>query len=562
MDLKKKIPAPDVYVYDGIPQHMPDPALGSYDLFGIRDDVCFDRFGRYGPYGFGYSKSQGGSAVGEDTEHAGMDQVWAKTGKINYNFVDWGDIQEQCHESNKHRFLEPDEESGELPGPETDRKGKKSRVAVVVRCYTGFKWTDLAVLNFRAMITEVALKSGGEYQVHLLLHVRDTNEPVFADDTTAQRMLDANVPTEFHSLVTLWSETQMEFLYPGDFKDPWQNPSGQKIHGVYRSPHMPMQFFAVQHPEYEFFWNWEMDMRYVGNYYELLDRVGRWADAQPRALMWERSARYYIPEHHGSWDNFTQAVQRDTINSGKPPIFGPVSYDKKKLLRFEQRSDPVLPSICANGEDSEQCGVGEGADLITMNPIFDVPASGWVFSNDVTGYSDTDSSNPPRRSSIVTAGRLSRRLLLAMHEENWRHHQSMFAEMFPPSVALHHGFKAIFAPHPVYVDRAWQPLGTALDSAFNSGEHHSTSGSNSPFDLSNEHNQKGTSWYYHSEFAGLLWRRWLGYAQMDGRGAFGGRAGEGRMRGGMEEESGEDSSGRMCLRSMLVHPIKHEHPEE
>ena len=303
-------------------------------------------------------------------------------------------------------------------------------------------------------------------------------------------------------------------------------------------------------------------MRYLGNYYELFDRIGRWAGSQPRSLMWERSSRYYIPSFHGTWDNFTKTVQQDHLRSGKRTMYGPVNYPDRKKLRSEERGESPLPKNCGGGQDPAQCGVGEAADLITFGPIFDVPSSGWVFSNDITGYGDEASFNsPPRRASIVTAGRLSRRLIMAMHEETWRHRHTMFSEMFPATVALHHGFKAIYAPHPTYLDRAWTPLGSTIDAAFNSGEDHSTSGTNSPFHLGNEHNQKGTSWYYHSEFAGLLWRRWLGYAQMDGRGGMGGMNGGGTLRGGVEEETKPDSTGRMCLRSMFLHPIKSEKPD-
>ena len=105
------------------------------------------------------------------------------------------------------------------------------------------------------MITELSLKSGGEYSVHILLHVLDTDEPVWADEGVAQAILDSHVPLEFHNLVTLWSEAQMEFIYPGDFTDDYSNPSGQSLHGVYRSAHFPMQVFVKDHPEYEFFWN-------------------------------------------------------------------------------------------------------------------------------------------------------------------------------------------------------------------------------------------------------------------------------------------------------------------
>jgi hypothetical protein len=555
LDKQNKIPAPSLYAYDGVPQHMPDPAIGSYDLFGIRDDVCFDRFGRYGPYGLGYRLANGGTSVGMDTESSGSETVWEQSGQINYSNMDWGGAQERCSDANSRRFRQVDPETEEL---EKGTEEKKSRQAIVIRLYTGFKWTYLSVLNFRALVSEVSLKSGGEYTVHFLMHVRDDTTPIWSDDVTVQRVLDGNVPPEFQSMVTLWSEAQMRLFYPGKFGSTLQNPSGADVHGVYRSAHLPLQVFSMQHPEYEHIWNWEMDMRYLGNYYELFDRLGKWADKQPRPLLWERNSRYYIPSHHGTWENFTQVVEQQVKDSGRQTVLGPLQFNGKHPLRHEQRGESILPASCAVGQDHESCGVGEAADLITLNPIFDTDDSGWVFSYDATGYPGI----PPRRCAIITASRLSKRLLSAMHEEVWRYHHTMFSEMFPPSIAYHHGFKAVYAPHPLYLDRAWSPLGDPIDKAFNAGRDHSTSGKGSPFDLRNEHNHKGTSWYYNSEFSGLLWRRWLGYAQMDGRGKGGGQGDRGTKRGGFDEESAKGSTGRMCLRSMLLHPIKHEDPAE
>ncbi|KAG6031638.1 hypothetical protein E4U41_007490 [Claviceps citrina] len=561
LDEEKKTSPPDVLAYNGMPQHMPDPAIGSHGVLGIRDDICFDRFGRFGPYGFGYAEADGGAGVGQDTENANSNSAWARTGKINYLSVDWGDAQERCLEANKHRLVQPDTESREPPTKATKTKGKTARQAVVVRCYTSYTWTSLAIVNFRALITELSLKSGGEYTVHILLHVLDNDKQIWADDSVVQEVLDESIPPEFQSLVILWSEAQMTLFYPGEFSMEQSNPSARDVRGVYRAAHLPLQVFASQHPEYEYFWNWEMDLRYLGNYFELLDRIGRWSEEQPRWLMWERNERYYVPSYHGSWDNFTKTVQQDHVESGRQGIFGPADYPDKKPLFSEQRGESQLPANCGQDQDATQCGVGEGADLITFNPIFEVSGSGWVFSNDITGYTDVTDSSPPRRSCIVTAARLSRRLLLAMHEEVWRHHQTMFSEMFPASIALHHGFKAVYAPHPVSLERAWTPVGSAVDQGFNSGRDHSASGSNSPFYLGNEHVHKGTTFYYDSEFAGLLWRRWLGYAQMDGRGRSG-ESNSGRLRGGIEEEERAGGSGRMCLRSMLLHPIKYEAPDE
>ncbi|KAI0009928.1 hypothetical protein F4779DRAFT_335176 [Xylariaceae sp. FL0662B] len=554
IDEAKTIPALDVYAYQGIPQGQAKAALGSYNLLGLREDVCFDRFGRYGPYGLGYDLDVGGTGEGLDTEHEGNEVVWEKTGQINYEGVDWAAAQERCVKANEARFLTGNE-TRDFELSQTGLK-KMDRMAVVIRTYVGFEWTSHALLNFRAMINELNLRSGGEYDVHFLLHVRDNNAPIWADPGTVQEILDYNVPPEFHGLCTLWSEAQMKLYYPGNFGDTFENPSNGDIHGVYRSAHMPLQHFAMMHPEYAHFWNWEMDMRWTGSYYELFDRLGKWGAAQSRQGMWERASKYYIPGLHGSWDNFTDLVAHETRAAGKRPIMGPVVFNGKAAL---EKGENFMPESCAHGKDMSQCGVGEDADIITLNPLFDAEASGWVFAGDVTGY-DTKYDKPPRRSAIVTASRLSRRLLRVMHEETWRLHHSMFSEMFPPTMAFHHSLKGVYAPHPVFLDRRWPQ--EEIDKAFNGGQDRTTNGHGSPFDITNEHNHKGTSWYYNSEFAGLLWRRWLGYAQMDGRNDAGGRAGEGTLRGGKDEEEDPNSSGRLCLRSMLVHPIKWENPAE
>lgn len=579
LDPEDKVHAPDLYAYQGVVQAQAQPVIGSHNLLGMREDICWDRFGRYGPYGLGYSFDEGGVSEGMDTENAGSGTVWSELGKIDYSLVDWADAQERCMDKNIKRFSPPDQDQSlstlsstmrkdddQVPLPWTSfqrgerrridtRRKKIDRIAVVIRTYVGFPWTQHAVLNFRAMISELSLRSGGEYAVHFLLHVHDDTMPIWADAETAQRVLDENVPPEFHGLCTLWSEAQMRLLYSGDFGETFENPSGQGIHGVYRSAHMPLQHFALTHPQYAHFWNWEMDMRWLGNYYELFDRLGVWARNQPRTELWERSQKYYIPHVHGSWENFTALVHDETEASGRRPVMGPVHFAGRQSVRFEEQGQSFLPLSCAPGSDPALCGVGEDADLITLNPIFDTEESGWVFASDVTGY-DTVFDIPPRRSAIITASRLSRRLLAVMHEETWRMRHSMFSEMFPATMALHHGLKAVYAPHPVFIDREWDM--DVLDQSFNGGRDQTTSGHGSPYDLVNEHNHKGASWYFNSEFAGQLWRRWLGFAQWDGRGP----DGKGTLRGGREEEEREGGTGRMCLRSMLVHPVKWERPDE
>jgi hypothetical protein len=534
LDKEGKQPLPDVFHYAGVPQYQPDPLMGSYKVIGLRDDMCWDRFGRYGPYGFGYSTVEGGSGEGLESEFRGSNQVWQQMGQqINWHGVDWAEIQGRCFDSNKDRFRARDAESNILD--ESTGLQAVSRTAIVVRTWTGFEFTPQVILNFRAMITELALHSGGEYSLHFLVHVKDNQLPIYADDNLYYEVLNNSVPEEFRGMVTLWSEKQMELVYSSPFGETFDNPSHHPIHGVYRSPHLPLQYFANQHPEYDYFWNWEMDMRYTGHFYEFFDRLSKFGAEQPRKGMWERSGKYYIPALHGTWEQFTELVRVENEEGGNREVLGPVMFPGSGKLEIPN----AMPSSCAIGEPISQCGVGEEADLITLNPIFDPNGTRWFFENDVTGY-DLSLGIPPRRTAIVTAGRMSKRLLKIMHEETYRNGRSMFPEMWAPSVALHHGLKAVYAPHPVFMDRKW-PLEEA-EHIFNGGKFGSTGGNESSVFGQWEHNFQGSSWYYNSGFAGALWRRWLGYAE-NGEG---GRDAE--IRG----------QGRMCLRSVLVHPIKFE----
>lgn len=530
LDPERSVPAPDIYAYSGVSQFHPLPVFGSYDLINLQDNVCFDRYGRYGPYGLGYSVNDGGIGKGIPmTPDRGVDHMWEQAGRIDYRNVNLGDAQYRCYQANKHRFIGNKETDAAVEDLE-----KRQREAVVMRTYTGYKWTHYAILNTRAMISEASLNSGGQYDVHLLLHVRGTKVSEW-DDEERQKVLNRHVPKEFHSLCTLWSEAQMEQYYTGDFGHTVENISHKKIHSVYRSASMPLQHFAVHHPQYAHFWNWEVDVRYIGSYHELFSRIGEWAQKQSRKMIWERSSSYYIPAFHGSWKSFSGYTERDVLVSGRQPILGPTGATAGQGADFDMEDH--LPESCRD-EDTWKCGVDEPADLVTLNPIFDVQDSGWVFSKDITGYNVTDkSSHPPRRSTIVTASRLSRRLLNIMHHETKDLHHAMFTEMFPPSIALHYGLKAVYAPHPVYLDRAWSL--TNINRVFNGGKSIISGGSGSPFDRRNEHNHKGSTWYYHAEFAGQLWRRWLGVSKG-------------------ERKGNREGSSRLCLRSMLIHPVKWE----
>ncbi|KAK5134239.1 hypothetical protein LTR08_006782 [Meristemomyces frigidus] len=585
LDNKTKLEVPGLLAYKGVTEGFPDPIMGSYELMGMRKDVCFERYGRLGPYGFGYSRKFGGSGAGMDGQRDGVDEVWGgEEHQIDYRTVKWAEAQQQCIEANAHRFkprsdngrghLFTYEGLGDAPkklstaADETAKEltqgphGKKlvPRTAIIIRTWMDYQYDTEDMFYLRALVNELALHSSGSYEIHFLIHVKDDNLQIWADEATYQRVLEESLPKEFRGMGTLWSERQMGLIYGGVAESFYRD---LPVHGAYRSTYMPVQYFAHLHPEYDFFWHWEMDIRYTGHFYHLFTSVSEWAKQQPRKGLWERNGRFYIPSEHGSWEDFRQMVRVQTEHGtaskqniygklnqdagGKhpldeksrrpePPVWGPQRPTGEGDKTASPEDDPKPPSTY--DQDKYTWGVGEEADFITFNPLFDPHNTNWILAEDVTGYNTTESF-PPRRTAIITASRLSRRLLETMHKETSLERHTMFSEMWPGSAALQHGYKAVYAPHPVYIDRAWPT--SYLAAIFNNGRNGAAGGARtSVFSDERQHNFLGTTWYYHAGFSANLWKRWMGY-KVDNDGG---------------EEWEEANQGRMCLPAMLLHPVK------
>ncbi|GAM82850.1 hypothetical protein ANO11243_008360 [Dothideomycetidae sp. 11243] len=580
LDLEERVAIPALHIHRGVPSGMPDPVIGSYEVLGLQNPGCFDRYGRLGPYGLGYSRKYGGTGTGieGDGREEAMERVWNASLEIDYSKVNWADAQSRCAHKNRDRFqlsdhgedrvlpvptqMKSSEESSDLTKNLAEREvtstrnEKLTRTAVLIRTWHDFQYDAEDILYLRALINELSLQSGGEYTVHFLVHVKDDNLQIWADEEIYQQTLDNALPAEFKGMGTLWSERQMGLIYGGIADSMFRD---LPVHGVYRSAYMPVQYFARSHPEYDFFWHWEMDVRYIGHYYHLFNRLSSWSKDQPRKGLWERNGRFYVPSEHGSWEDFSHMVRVQTEHGtgsranmyqkmakdpkhpddmqSRPekPIWGPLRHQESD--HFEIEKDPQPPTAYA--EDKYVWGVGEEADFITLNPLFDPDQTGWIVAEDVTGY-NTSEGQPPRRAAVVTTSRLSRRLLEVMHRETALARHTMFSEMWPATCALHHGLKAVYAPHPVYIDRRWPT--SYLAAIFNNGRNGASGGARgSVFSEDRQHNFLGTTWYYHAGFPGNLWKRWLGY-KVDNDG------------GEEEERAGE---GRMCLPSMLLHPVKH-----
>ncbi|TQB69431.1 hypothetical protein MPDQ_001867 [Monascus purpureus] len=500
-----------VGVYIGIPEGFPEPMFGSHKAVGLDGRISFDRYTRYGAYGFGESESS-------------VDN-WMKPEKVEWDQVDWGTLQEECLERNADRFPDPYKNADQSypSGTSNLHIPPQSRTAVLIRSYTGKVYSENDKQVIRSMITELALQSGGEYEVVLLVHVRDDNIPI-DDPEVCQQVLRENVPQEFWGITTLWNMPTAAARYP--LVDP-------ALVDVHHSQWFSVQHFMLENPQFEYFWNWEIDARFTGHLYELLEKIAEFGRNQPRRGIWERSERFYIPQIHGDYNTSFRKFAEEQAGQ---LVWGPLAIDYVRPMPLVPKGP--TPPVKKARQDDYQWGVGEEADYIGFLPIFNPINTDWVIRNEVSGYFGPDT---PRRATLITHSRVSRRLLLTMDDENLlgRH---MGSELFAQSVAILHGFKGVTIPHPIYSERSLPPH--RVDRWFNSGINgRSGSTKDSPFSWGREARFQDLSWYYRSNLPGRLYWNFLGW-EKEGTGG----------------KSYERWFGRVCLPSIMFHPVKDVEP--
>ncbi len=167
---------------------------------------------RYGPYGFG------------------QDRKTYNRSKVEWNKVDWGKLQNDCFMRNHLRF--PSSARKFDDARKTIRLGYRNetripevrqwhefnatrRTALVVRAWRGFAYTDESMYYLRSLITEGALRTGGEYQVILLIDMKDYDKNIFASPEHYQQgFRDAKIPPELQSIAILWDDRFLESWYP------------------------------------------------------------------------------------------------------------------------------------------------------------------------------------------------------------------------------------------------------------------------------------------------------------------------------------------------------------
>ncbi|RAH67834.1 DUF3405 domain-containing protein [Aspergillus aculeatinus CBS 121060] len=490
-NLDRRSPRDMVSVYPGVPRNFPLPLIGSYEAMGLDAWVCTDRVSRLSPYGY-------------NDEHLTRRRPGGRE-MLSWDNINWKRLELECLERNSGRFSsnvglsEPMLTfpiSASMP-PHPDRpqfstqgKQPRSRSAIILRAWHTMEWTENLKQHIRSLIMETSLHTGAEYEVFILLHVKDKQVPLYASDDDAVRKLrEKYVPREFLDMTIMFNDDTLAGWYP-------------KIeeHSPVLQYWQASQILSQLRPDFDYFWQLEMDARLTVNNFHFFERAEDFARQQPRKYLWERNSFLYIPGTHGTWESFTRLV--NTAMEGRTSVWG---------AQFPPGITPTgpKPPVDDPRNDEYEWGVGEEADFLTFLPIFDPSSTEWPFVDTTWNINVQDL---PRRASPVVMGRISKRLITLMHEALADKGIGLASEMTAPSFALWHGLKVVHVPHPIYLDGKWTPK--ELGRILNPGTPEKINGGSDSIWSWNhqwDHIIYRMSYMFTTQTAEDLFRRWLGY---------------------------------------------------
>lgn len=380
-------------------------------------------------------------------------QVWD-------SLISWGSIQAQCATDNiGPEDADPDMASRKLKraptsvDDELNLNGKDRRLtgrtAVVLRTWDQYQFYNDQLAWMRTMVTELALDTGGIFQVFLLVNVKDDSVDLFDDDAYA-KVLENSVPPEFRDMSLLYNEELLKGWIPKVSE-----------HGAQDQMYQALQVFSHTFPEFDFFWQFEMDVRFTGNVASMLTNAASWAREQPRKNLWELNGRFYIPSR---WRNHTAFREHVDIEfASGSGIWGPHPYAEF----FIEPRGPKPPQ-----RNELNWGVREEAELITLSPMIDPVNTKWTYESAVHGFATPLSL--PRRMAIVSMTRTSRRLLQLITSEQRATGSWIVSEATPETWSLLHGLKAVYVPHLIAFESAsfrgkTAPVAVELEKALHKG---------------------------------------------------------------------------------------------
>ncbi|EXJ60391.1 hypothetical protein A1O7_04543 [Cladophialophora yegresii CBS 114405] len=458
--------------------------------------------------------------------------------RVEWSSVKWADLQNECLERNKDRFVRTDRITtdrrftlrGRVDSERlTAREDSTGRAAIVLRSWEGYNYTSLDRYHIRSLIVEAGLQSNADIAVFLLVDVKDKDgaRQIFHDSKSYDRALEELVPMEFQEIAVLFDLELLESWYPAIVE-----------HSAFFQVYQPLQLFAQLFPGFDHYWQLEMDVKITGHAGVWLDAMARFARDQPRKQSVERSSYYYMPQVHGSYEEFSSAVNQ-SLNGGG--IWGPA--------RIGDLPSPVgpQPPVPDPTMDDFDWGVGEDADLILTNGLADVKATKyWPFKGWVHGFKDGEDT--PRWYSPVAMGRYSWNLLNAMHHAQVHQGLALSSEATAVSFALYHGLKVVFPPHPWYhhpqADRevSVEELGQLFNGgtpAENAGTNNGLAFGRAMYDPNGVYSLfNGGTWWWVPGYPGRTFKQWMNRDTTD-------------MPGMLREFNGQ-----IWAPMMALHPVK------
>ncbi|KAK4140486.1 uncharacterized protein C8A04DRAFT_14913 [Dichotomopilus funicola] len=520
----------------------PRPFVGSHETLGL-SQTWMTAADRYGPYGWG------------------EDEPTYRREKVAWNTTNWSKLQNQCLERNARRFKDP------TPIRPLDRRFRKRkpgeeipdlvaepqdpryvpRTAVVFRAFEGYNYTTEDLINLRATTAETALRFGGEYTVFIMVDVKDKRRAIFASEENYRRAVQDLVPPEFQDMAVLFDETVLQSWYPGI-----------QTHITTYQVMQPLQLFGHFYPEFDHYWQLEVDLRFTGHAGRYLSSMSDFARRQPRKQSMERSTWFYMQDAHGSYSDLTASINA-TLDGG-----GGIGWNMQ-IDDFE----PIgpRPPVEDPQDDPFSWGVGEEADFIAVGPCAHVQYMvDWAWRNWYQGLKA--GTNTPRWMCQPAMGRASKTLLRAAHHGQSVQGLAVHSEATLSSFALWHGLKLVAPPHPLYQDPQY-PL-DRMNELYNgpgSVEAHTKSGM-----VGMAHGQaiyKITPWayittaasfWYTSQFPDKIYDAWLS------RGSHGKSEGKGTNTTAdlpyvlwRDSADGDGGEGAVYAPNMMLHPVKTNH---
>ena len=203
---------------------------------------------------------------------------WEKPSGVNWTGVDWGTLQDQCVQVNADRYAPVatplpqtlrNATAEDLVFNSTENKSKaksglfkkpKPRTAVVLRAHHKMHFGTDTMMHLRSLIAELSLHSGGEYSIFLLVEFKDDERPI-DEPEVYQDILEAHIPRELHNMTVFYNRKKL--------MSSWYPKSTLKVESLNQG----LQVFAELHPEFDHFWQMELDVRYTGHWYNLLENA-------------------------------------------------------------------------------------------------------------------------------------------------------------------------------------------------------------------------------------------------------------------------------------------------